>query len=73
MTGIGLGTFLLNGAQVVECETKRGNQNRLVGQTEHDSEKPDVDFDWNQLLQLLWPDIYSLVLAIMVSIVLSLN
>ena len=71
MTGIGLGTFLLNGTWVVECGTKHGRKNRLVGQTEHDSQKQDVDFDWNQFFQLLWPDIYSLALAIMVGTVLS--
>ena len=39
-----------------------------MGQREVEEErKADVDFDWKQLLNLLWPDIYSLALAIVVS------
>ena len=66
LAGVGLGTCLLNGPFIVQCEVKHRGKNRLVGQTEHDTKKPEVDFDWKQFFQLLWPDIYSLALAILV-------
>lgn len=62
-TGLGLGTYLLSKNCLVECKVKHREKNRLVGQTE-ESKKPDVDFEWKQFFQILWPDIYSLALAI---------
>ena len=66
-TGIGVGTLLLSQNNVVECKVKHRERTRLVGQTE-ESYKADVDFDWKQFLYLLWPDIYSLALAIVVGV-----
>lgn len=63
VTGLGLGTYLLSKNSLVECKVKHREKNRLVGQTE-ESKKPDVDFEWKQFFQILWPDIYSLALAI---------
>ena len=68
VTGLGLGTYLLSKNSLVECKVKHREKNRLVGQTE-ESKKPDVDFEWKQFFQILWPDIYSLALAIVVGYV----
>lgn len=64
--GIGCGTLLLNEQNVVHCKVKHREKNRLVGQTDHDPKKPELGFDWKQFFQILWPDIYSLALAIVV-------
>ena len=68
VAGLGVGTLLLSNSNVVECKVKQRDKNRLVGHREEEGErKADVDFDWKQFLNLLWPDIYSLALAIVVS------
>ena len=68
VSGLGVGTLLLSNSNVVECKVKHRDKNRLVGHREEEEErKADVDFDWKQFLNLLWPDIYSLALAIVVS------
>lgn len=49
----------------LECKTKTRSRNRLVGLDKEQTD--DVAFDWKQFGRLLWDDIFSLALAIVVS------
>lgn len=53
----------------LECDVKH-KKSRLVG-LDHERTTEDVDFDWKQFGRLLWEDIFSLALAILVSVFIS--
>lgn len=66
-SGASLGFIIFEGSGLIlECKSKRHKPSRLVEAEETDS-KPDVAFDWKQFFDLLWLDILSLSLAIIVS------
>jgi hypothetical protein len=72
-SSLSIGYFVIKGAGfTLECKAHTSNHksSRLVD-SEEDANKKDVPFDWKQLFELLWLDILSLSVAIIVSIILN--
>ena len=66
--GVSIGYLIHLGKNTkLECKTQKHKNTRLVG-LESTENSDDSTFDWKQFFQLLWADIVSLSLAIVVSV-----
>lgn len=63
-TGLSAGFAVLN-YKKLHCNAGK-HRTRLDGQQPTEVPKTDVDFDWTQFAQLLWEDVLSLALAVLV-------
>ncbi|XP_060555918.1 mitochondrial potassium channel ATP-binding subunit-like [Ruditapes philippinarum] len=71
-SSLSIGYFVIKGAGfTLECKAHNHKSSRLVN-SEEDTNKKDVPFDWKQLFELLWLDIVSLSVAIICALAAAL-